>query len=123
MHIISKRLLSGKALLLLFVAVSAPVDAQSNTGTIVGTVQDDSGAVIPDATVIAGDIETGQVRNVKADGSGSFTTPNLQVGHYSITVSHEGFAPAQIAEVEFLNGSRQIELPYSKTMIHRHPRL
>jgi hypothetical protein len=38
-------------------------------------------------------------------------------------VSHEGFAPAQIAEVEFLNGSRQIELPYSKTMIHRHPRL
>ncbi|WP_353072482.1 TonB-dependent receptor [Tunturiibacter gelidoferens] len=100
MRIVSKKLLSGLGLFLLCAAALTPANAQSNTGTIVGTVQDDSGAVIPDATVSARDIGTGQVRNVKADGSGSFTIPNLQVGHYSITVSHEGFAPAQIADIE-----------------------
>jgi hypothetical protein len=83
-----------------FAVVPVHLLAQSNTGTILGTVQDDSGALVPDATVSVKNLGTGQERIVQSDGSGSYNVSNLQVGHYSITVSHEGFAKMQIADLE-----------------------
>ncbi|ADW70819.1 TonB-dependent receptor [Granulicella tundricola] len=74
--------------------------AQSNTGTILGTVQDDSGAVVPDATVTIKSLGTGETRTVKSSANGEYTFPNLQIGHYSVTVTHEGFASVQIADTE-----------------------
>lgn len=99
----SNRCLSRQALLAtaLILASAAPaLLAQSNTGTILGTVQDDSGAVIPDATVTVKNLGTGQERTAKSDGSGSYNMSNLQVGHYSVTMAHEGFTQAQIADTE-----------------------
>jgi hypothetical protein len=63
-------------------------------GTIVGTVTDDTGAVIPDATVTAKNLGTGDVRTVTTGSTGEFTVPNLQIGHYSVTITHGGFASA-----------------------------
>jgi hypothetical protein len=80
--------------------VVSTLHAQSNTGTILGTVQDETGAFIPDASVTVRNLGTSQERTVKSDGSGSFNVSNLQVGHYSITISHEGFTKAQIADTE-----------------------
>ena len=74
--------------------------AQSNTGTILGTVRDDSGAAVPDASVTIKNVGTGQARVVKSDSSGAYTAPSLQVGHYSITVLHEGFSQTVIADTE-----------------------
>jgi hypothetical protein len=74
--------------------------AQSTTGTILGTVSDDSGAAIPDATITVKSLGTGQERVVKTDGSGVYNVSNLQVGHYSVAVVHEGFAPILIADTE-----------------------
>ncbi len=95
---IPSRVLLGMALFLLG-AISI-AHAQSNTGTIVGTVNDDSGAAIPNATVTTKNLGTGEERAVTTDGSGQFTVPNLQIGHYSIRVTRDGFAPAQIADTE-----------------------
>lgn len=82
-------------------ALSLPIaHAQSNTGTILGTVQDSTGAVIPDATVLVKDLGTGQMRTVKSGASGTYTVPDLQVGHYSITVTHPGFKAESIADTE-----------------------
>jgi hypothetical protein len=74
--------------------------AQSNTGTILGIATDDTGAAIPDATVTVENLGTGEQRAVMTDNSGAFAIPNLQVGHYSVKVTREGFAPAQIADTE-----------------------
>lgn len=99
----SKRRLFGQVLLaglLTITASSRCLYAQSTSATILGTVADDSGAAIPDATVTVKNLGTGQERVVKSDGSGAYNVSNLQIGHYSITVAHEGFAQVQIPDTE-----------------------
>jgi hypothetical protein len=88
------------AALLAITVSSRCLYAQSTSGTILGTVADDTGAAIPDATVTVKNLGTGQERVVKSDGSGAYNVPNLQVGHYSVTVAHEGFAQVQIPDTE-----------------------
>lgn len=58
-----------------------------NTGSIFGTVQDMTGAVIPDAEVTAADTTHGMTRTVKSNGSGEYLLPSLPVGVYTLTVS------------------------------------
>ena len=81
-------------------ATAPALRAQSNTATITGTVQDETGASVPDAMVTVKNLGTGQARTVKSDGSGAYTVPNLQVGHYSVTISRDGFTPTQIGDTE-----------------------
>ncbi len=98
----STRWLSRQALLaatLTFAATPA-LFAQSTSGTITGTVQDDTGASVPGATVTVKNLSTGQSRSATSDGSGAYTLSNLQIGHYSITIAHEGFTQTQIADTE-----------------------
>jgi hypothetical protein len=94
------RIFLGSALLLLCSFAISIANAQTNTGTIVGTATDDSGAAIPDASIVAKNLGTGEERTATTGPSGEFTIPNLQIGHYSLIVKHEGFAPAQIADTE-----------------------
>ena len=94
-----KRMLGPGLLLLAAFAVPIAV-SQTNTGTIVGTATDDTGAAIPGATVTTKNLGTGDVRTVTTGGNGEFTIPNLQVGHYSVSVTRDGFAPAEIKDTE-----------------------
>jgi hypothetical protein len=65
--------------------------AQAVSGTIVGTVVDQSGAVVPNAQVTM--VLTGQneERNTVTNESGNFTEPNVTPGTYTVTVSASGF--------------------------------
>lgn len=74
--------------------------AQLSTGTINGTVKDDTGASLPGARVTIKNIETGLANSVITDSIGNFTVPNLQAGHYSITVSRDGFKTTTLPDVE-----------------------
>jgi hypothetical protein len=66
--------------------------AQENTGSIAGTVKDQSGAVIPNAKVSVTDIEKNiVVRTGKTGGGGEFSFPSLPVGRYSVAVELQGF--------------------------------
>lgn len=96
----ARRLLPQSLFLLVIAICPIAIQAQSNTGTILGTVQDDTGAAVPNATVTIRNLGTGAIRTVKSDSSGSYNASNLQVGHYSITVTREGFAQTQIADTE-----------------------
>src|SRR5947209_468993 len=81
----------GKVCLLLAVLTVAAA-AQNITGSIVGTVKDPSGAVLPKATVTLTNTDTGVVvRAVKTDASGNYSAPLLPIGHYSVTVEGPGF--------------------------------
>src|ERR1700749_936134 len=100
MRMTKVEVLLGSALLFLGALAVPPAISQTNTGTIVGTATDDSGADIPGATVTVGNLATGEARSVTTGNNGEFTVPNLQIGHYSVTVKREGFAPAEIADTE-----------------------
>src|SRR3984957_7583646 len=64
---------------------------QAETGQIVGTVTDPSGAFTPGANVIVRAVATGTERMGTTDSSGSFTFPNLQPDVYEVMVTSPGF--------------------------------
>ena len=70
--------------------------AQSERGTITGTVRDASGAVIPAAKVVLTNSQTGVSSTVPTNASGEYTIPQLQVGVYTVRVEKEGFRPSSI---------------------------
>jgi hypothetical protein len=72
--------------------VSAPrTHAQTVTGTIVGTVLDAQGAVVPNATISARNRETGLERTAISEAAGEFTVTSVPAGPYDVTVSAPGF--------------------------------
>src|ERR1051325_8910556 len=65
-----------------------------NFGSVGGRVVDEQGAVVPDARVVARQIDTNQAADAATDGSGRFRFPYLRVGRYDVIVSRPGFADA-----------------------------
>lgn len=65
--------------------------AQSTFGTITGIVTDSSGGVIPNATVVATNTQTGSRAETVSSSTGNYVIPSLQVGPYQLSVSVSGF--------------------------------
>src|ERR1044072_7483236 len=70
---------------------SVPALAQDTTGTILGTITDASGAVLPGVTVTVKNTDTSQSRAIVSDAAGRYRMPLLQPGHYEVTVQLQGF--------------------------------
>src|SRR5688572_21431051 len=68
--------------------------AQSDRGSVTGTVTDPGGAVIANAKVTATSQDTGEVREVVSSDEGNYTLPELKAGLYKITVEAPGFKTA-----------------------------
>jgi len=66
--------------------------AQVDEGSITGVVQDATGAVVPDAQVTLLNTDQGITLNVKTNNAGQYTFSPVRIGHYSVTVSAQGFA-------------------------------
>ncbi len=77
--------------LFLCLLVASSTLAQLPTATILGTVKDASGAVVPGANVTARNIDNGSTRTVPTEGDGSYRLSAMPIGHYEIRVEHEGF--------------------------------
>ncbi|MFQ5694360.1 MAG: carboxypeptidase-like regulatory domain-containing protein [Terriglobia bacterium] len=67
------------------------LQAQTNTGVIVGTVTDPTGAVIPGAKVSITHTELQAVTELETDGVGAYGSPVLRAGPYEIRVEMSGF--------------------------------
>ena len=65
--------------------------AQSDVGTIVGFVKDQSGAVVPNATVTITNEATGEVHTATSDEQGHFAAPSLPPAFYSMSTEAKGF--------------------------------
>ena len=65
--------------------------SQSTTGTIEGTVVDETGAVVSGANVTLSHQGMGATRTLSTDTSGRYTAPLLQVGNYDVSVQLAGF--------------------------------
>src|SRR5689334_1633855 len=76
---------------LLFVLGISAVWAQVSTGSIVGVVEDSSGAVIPNAEITTRQTATGETRLTRTNGSGEFNVPFIQPVDYKVTAAAGGF--------------------------------
>ena len=79
-----------KHLLLCFISAGLAF-AQLETATIVGTVLDQSGAAIPQASVVVENQQTGVAVKLTTDSSGNYIAPVLRIGSYRVTASATGF--------------------------------
>ena len=78
------------AMALLLLLVPKPSSAQI-MGTILGTVKDASGGVVPQAKVTLVNTDTNDTRTATTGDDGAFRFPALVTGHYSVRVEKEGF--------------------------------
>ncbi len=72
-------------------AFCLPAFAQTDRGTITGTVADPAGAVIAGAAVEARNTGTGALYRVAASNTGNYTIAQLPAGDYELTVTEMGF--------------------------------
>src|SRR6266853_1853786 len=85
----------GLGVALMFVALivlaATPGRAQTFRGTILGTVTDATGGVVPGATVTVRNINTGLLRTTETQADGSYRVPELPIGTYDVSVEKTGF--------------------------------
>ena len=81
------------AVLAAFLAVvrTPQAAAQTVSGRFLGTIRDQQGAVVPNATVTAKNTGTGAERSTVTDSSGGFTIDSVPAGEYQVTASATGF--------------------------------
>ncbi len=84
--------------------------AQVVGGSIGGSVADAAGAVVPNASVLVRNQNTGTERRLRTDGSGQFSAPSIPVGTYTVTVQSAGFAPLERTGIALAIG-QSITLP------------
>jgi hypothetical protein len=77
------------------------------TSTILGSVTDPQGAVVPGAKVTLTNVDTGIQWKITTGTSGDYRFPNLIAGHYKVEVLNEGFAPTVSTVVPLENGTIQ----------------
>ena len=65
--------------------------AQSDRGTITGTVTDPTGAMIPNASIEAKNVQTGVVYKAASSETGNYTLAQLPVGTYQLSATVTGF--------------------------------
>ena len=101
---------SSKLALLLFLVIcvctSLPVWAQSlSTGTVSGSVTDQTGAVVAGATVALTDVSTNNPRTTTTNSSGRYIFVDVTPGIYNVTISREGFETTKTERQEVKVGS------------------
>ena len=90
------------------------------TGSIVGTVTDPSGAVLPGAKVTATRIDTGVSRSTVTSGAGTYIIPNLVVGTYNVTAENPGFKSGNATGIT-LDVSQTRQVDFKLTLIGFNP--
>lgn len=88
-----------RAILACVVLMAGSLAAQTFRGTILGSVTDASGAVIPGASVKIHNVNTGQDRVTNTSADGTYAVPELPVGTYSVTVTQKGFQTSVTSSV------------------------
>ncbi|HTM89258.1 MAG TPA: TonB-dependent receptor, partial [Terriglobales bacterium] len=86
--------------------------AQVDTATVVGTVRDATGAVVPGATVIATAVDTGIKTTAKSGPDGDYVLTPLKIGRYSVSVTASGFQTEARTGI-VLNVQQRLRLDFS----------
>ena len=79
------------AVIVCLILCAPAVFAQSDRGTITGTVSDPAGVVVASATIDAKHVETGAEYQTTSTSTGNYTLAQLPAGTYELSVSVAGF--------------------------------
>jgi len=82
----------------------APAFAQLTTGTISGTIVDETKASLPGVAVTIRNVDTGLTRAVFTNERGFYEAPNLPVGNYEVSAALQGFGTATRRDVQLTVG-------------------
>lgn len=114
MHRIFARFPAGgwsRALPVLLMLALSPAWGQVDTGSILGTVTDATGAVIPGAQVILTNEGTGSQRSSQTQADGSFVFTPIPIGSYTVEVELPGFQRARRTGIS-LSIQQQLEIDF-----------
>ena len=81
-----------------------PLVSQVSTASVVGTVTDTSGALVPNAKVAVTNLATGVTYFAVSNGAGDIVVSQLPAGHYSISAIAPGFEQWKMADFALLGG-------------------
>jgi len=99
-------------LLLCLIGVAVVASAQVDTGILLGTVRDSSGAVLAGATATATNVDTGIKTAAKTDSEGNYVITPLKIGRYSVSVEANGFQTGRRDNI-VLDVQQSIRLDFS----------
>lgn len=99
------------ATLLLLLGMSGMVAAQSTVGTIEGRVTDETGGVLPGASVTVTSVQTGAVSTLVTNAQGLYRAPNLNPSEYTVRVDMAGFGSI-LREKVMVGVGERIDLPF-----------
>ena len=87
------------------------IQAQAVNATLVGTISDSTGAVLPAAKVAITETKTGIGRTTETNQSGNYVVADLPPGQYDIAVEHAGFKKALRSAVDVVvNSTTRVDL-------------
>ena len=86
-------------MMLLAAAVSTAASAQETTGTITGSVTDQTGAVLPGVSITLKNTNTDLARTIVTNENGSYTATLLPIGTYEVTFQLQGFQQVTLRNV------------------------
>jgi len=82
------------------------VVAQTNAGSIYGSVVDGTGQVVPGADIIITNETTGEVRRTTSNESGDYTFQAVRPGPYTVRAELSGFKPVEVRNAMVLTNNR-----------------
>jgi hypothetical protein len=91
----------------LLCAMTVAATAQYDTGSVVGTIRDSTGAAVPNATVNITNNANGVSTSAKSNASGEYVVPELRTGVYKVSATAEGFSQAIAENITVSVGNRQ----------------
>jgi len=95
-------------LMLLAVALPAALFAQGLTGSITGSVTDQSGAAIPGAEISLVNVGTSQSRQVKTDSNGDFVFTQILPGRFRLSITAKGFKKYEQSDFDLASSERLV---------------
>lgn len=81
--------------------------AQFDAATVLGTVHDSSGGLVPGVALTLKNTETGITSTTKTDDKGDYQFTNARIGSYQITAEREGFSTALVEKINLTVNARQ----------------
>ncbi len=92
-------------LVLLFITVFTSLSV-AQEATIVGTVMDQTGAAVPNASITITNTDTGITRTITTGTAGEYVVPDLHIGHYLVRASASGFKSGERKDLVLQIGDR-----------------
>ncbi len=100
------------ALSVILMAVAGPARAQTDNGRILGIVKDPSGAVVPGATVVLINDQTGDTREAFANATGRYSFLGLKPALYTLKAQLSGFQTAEF-KAQKVSAGQEVNLDFS----------